>query len=121
MYKKEMNESCSCDKRVKITVTGTGGHSSSPHLARNALIIAGQIIQGINSEIAYQFAADERPTIKPTSLIAGTVGNVIPATAEIQYEYLTFSKESQRLLNKIFREIPVGIAEIHGASCLVVI
>lgn len=103
------------NRKVKITIIGVGGHSSSPHLATNALVVAGQVIKAINSEVAYRFAADQRPEVIPVSLSSGTASNIIPAKAEIQYELMVHGEENSQILYRIFNEIPLVITRIHGA------
>lgn len=106
-------------KEVRITITSTGGHSSSPHLAVNALVIAAQAVKAINAELVYRFAPDNRPGVLTKALKSGTAGNIIPAKAEIIYFYTAQDGDSCKKLDRIFTDIPNQIAGLFGAECRV--
>ena len=104
-------------KIARITITSAGGHSSSPHLAANTLIIAAQAIKVINTAVLCRFAPDHRPWVVVKSLKGGTVCNIIPAETVITYSFTAQDEADSIKLDRIFEDIPKHIAGLFGAEC----
>lgn len=67
----------------EITVTGKGGHGSTPHTANNPLLPASDLVDAISMIPAMKCGPLDNATVSVTYLHSGThgVANVIPETA----------------------------------------
>ncbi len=85
-----------------VKIQGKGGHSSTPHLCIDPLLIANQLYTALNLLAGRE--TDPRETVALTVGKAGggTASNVIPDTAEIAVGVRTFNREArQHMLQRV--------------------
>ena len=68
---------------LDITVTGKGGHASTPYLARDPIPVAAEIIQSLQTFVTRRIDTFDPVVITITYVRAGTTNNVIPETAHL--------------------------------------
>ena len=71
-------------------IFGRGGHGAHPHLTIDPVVIAAHLIVDLQSIIARELEPGDPAVITVGSLVAGTVGNVIPDTATLLGTVRTF-------------------------------
>lgn len=100
-------------REFKLTITGKGGHTGTPHLSIDPIIAAAEVIQGVQ-----KIQTREINPLKPTSIMfgkmtAGTSNNVIPGRAvlegTIRYLYKVNSEEENPVIH--FERIVKGICD----------
>jgi amidohydrolase len=101
---------------ITITVTGKGGHSSTPELCIDPVLVGAEIVTAVQSIIARNLDPLEPLVISITTFHAGEASNVIPQTAVMTGTVRSFSKEMQDFAERRIREIAVNIARAHGAE-----
>lgn len=80
-------------RAFRVQVTGQQGHSSRPDLAANALVAAARIAAFVDDLAVRQAGQVHPPFVPPyttfnvASLHAGSAVNIIPAAAELVFEY----------------------------------
>lgn len=80
-------------RAFRVVVTGEQGHSSRPDLAANAAVAAARIATFVDNLAARQATEDHPPFLPPYTtfnvglLQAGSAINIIPASAELWFEY----------------------------------
>ncbi len=85
-----------------IDIEGKAGHSSTPHLATNAIEVAARIISAVSQYCAYSMNAQDNFVLVPTILKSGNRGNIIPGEAQLQYNIRAFDeKVAYKLLTNI--------------------
>jgi len=97
-----------------VTVRGTGGHGSAPHLARDPVLAACEMALALQTYLTRSVDPLEPAVLTVGSFHAGTRRNVIPETASFDATIRTFSQEVR---DKIAREtvrVCEGIAAAHG-------
>jgi amidohydrolase len=101
--------------RFTITVRGSGGHASSPHLALDPVPIAAEILLALQTIRSRRINTFDPMVLSVGSLVAGTASNVIPETAVMQGTVRTTSEDVRERAHELIRQIPAGIAAAHGA------
>ena len=108
----------SADK-IKILITGRGGHASMPHDALDPIPIACEIVSAIQSFVTRRMPVFDPVVVTIARIEAGTTDNVIPETASLLGTIRTLSLENRVSLQTGLRNLAEGIAAAHGASASV--
>ncbi len=97
-----------------VTVRGRGGHGSMPHLAADPVTVAAEIVLALQTAVTRQFDAHDPVVVSVGRIAAGTVDNVIPATAEIDATVRTFSREHHAVAPERLARVAEHVAAAHG-------
>lgn len=100
----------------KFTIKGKGGHGAVPHLSVDPIVIAGQVINNIQSIISRRVSPLESAVISFGSIHGGSSHNVIPNDVEVVGTVRTFSEELRQFIPKCMENILKGVTEYQGAS-----
>lgn len=101
---------------LSIKIEGTGGHGSSPWLAKSPLYAAIDIANAV-STMKSQHNIFEQYVLNLTNLHSGSGPNVIPAEAEMTYSFRHFSDElHDRLIEKL-KIILDYVERSHDVKC----
>lgn len=101
---------------LDVTVKGSGGHGSAPHLARDPNQALAEIVSGLQSMVTRRFSAFDPVIITVGWLSGGERGtsNVIPSTASFGATVRTFSEENLAAVESYSTELVSGIASAFG-------
>ncbi len=99
---------------VDIEIRGVGGHGASPHMTKDPILLASQIILGLQTIISREVNPREAAVITVGSLHSGTKRNIIPDTAYLQLTVRSYSEEVRNQLLTAIRRITEGIAVAAG-------
>lgn len=102
--------------RFKITITGSGGHASMPHSTVDAIIVANQVVSGLQTIVSRNVNPMEPAVITVGRFEAGTKHNVIAETAELEGTIRSQLDGTKALLKKRFFEIVNQITSAMGAE-----
>ncbi|MGA8789459.1 MAG: M20 family metallopeptidase [Paenarthrobacter sp.] len=97
-----------------VTVHGAGGHGSAPHLAKDPVTAAAEMVTALQVMVTRQFDLFDPVVLTVGVLQAGTKRNVIPETARIEATIRTFSEASRRKMMEAVPRLLQGIAAAHG-------
>ncbi|MCL3862472.1 M20 family metallopeptidase [Actinotalea sp. K2] len=106
--------------QLYVTVQGRGGHGSMPHLAADPVTVAAEIVLALQTVVTRQLDAHDPVVVSVGRLAAGTVDNVIPATAELDATVRTFSPEQHAVVPGRLTRAVEHIAAAHGLTADVV-
>ncbi len=101
---------------LEITITGKGGHGSSPWMAVDPVPIAAETVTALQSYVTRRHSVFDPVVITVGKLHAGTAFNIVPATAELSCSVRTLSNET---IEQLAVELPLlaqNIAAAHGAT-----
>lgn len=85
-----------------LTIQGKGGHTSTPHLSIDPLMIANQIYTAANLLMTREVDPKATATLSAGVMKSGTAVNVIPDTALLQMGIRTYDKDARaHLLERI--------------------
>jgi hippurate hydrolase len=102
-----------------ITVKGRGGHASEPYRALDPIPIACEIDQSLQMMITRRIDVFDPAVVTVGKIVAGTVNNIIPETAEIEGTIRAVSESTRRAVHDGIRRVAEGIAAAHDAEVIV--
>ncbi|WP_077797470.1 M20 family metallopeptidase [Streptomyces sp. JHA26] len=102
-----------------ITVTGRGGHGSSPHTAADPVTAACEMVTSLQTMITRTVNALDPAVLTIGSLHAGEARNVIPETAVLRATVRTFSEATRATVRQGVLRTVRGIADAHGVEATV--
>ena len=102
-----------------ITVRGRGGHASEPYRALDPIPIACEIVQSLQTMITRRIDVFDPAVVTVGRIVAGTVNNIIPETAEIEGTIRAVSEGTRRKVHDGIRRVAEGIAAAHDAEVTV--
>ncbi len=105
--------------KLRIVVTGRGGHASMPHDAVDPVPIACEITLALQTFVTRQVNVFDPAVITIGQISAGTTDNVIPDTALLYGTMRTLSAATRQKLHEGLPRLAQGIAAAHGASAAV--
>lgn len=100
----------------RIQISGKGGHGAMPHLSRNPILCAAQIVDGLQI-IRSRWADPVQPfSLSVCSIHGGSACNIIPDTVDLEGTF-RYALESygQDVKEEIIR-IACSIAQAHGCT-----
>ncbi len=99
---------------VDIQVLGVGSHGAAPHLGRDPVQMAAQIVVGLQAIIGREKPPLEAGVITVGAFQAGSKHNIIPEHANLQLTVRANSQETRDLLLASIRRLVRGVALAHG-------
>lgn len=98
---------------VRITITGEGGHASSPYLSRDPIPVAAEIVLAVETAVTRRINVFDPGVITFGALQAGTTNNVIPEKAEMRGTIRAFSEATRDELHAILNRVASNLAAAH--------
>ncbi len=102
--------------RLEIVVQGKGGHGAMPHLARDPIVAAAEIVLSLQTIVSRVIDPLEPAVLSITSIHAGEAFNVIPDKVEMRGTFRTLSDATADLIKTEIRRICDGVAAAHGMT-----
>ncbi|MFI8480117.1 M20 aminoacylase family protein [Pseudomonas sp. NPDC078700] len=103
-------------ERVKINITGKGGHGAMPELTLDPVPVLASLINAIQTIKSRVLAVEEYAVISIGSVQAGTVYNIIPDEASMLISVRTDTTETQQKINNRLVEIVKGHEQTFGVK-----
>ncbi|HKJ26207.1 MAG TPA: M20 family metallopeptidase [Anaerolineales bacterium] len=100
---------------MTIKITGKGAHGASPHLGKDPILAAAQVVNAAQSIVARNVDPMETAVVSITSIHGGTTFNVIPPMVEMQGTIRTFKPEVREIVLRRLREVVNEVAA--GMDC----
>jgi amidohydrolase len=97
-----------------VTVRGTGGHGSSPHLSRDPVPATCEMVVAMQTAINRQVDAFSPVVLTVGSLHAGIRRNIIPEIAEFEATIRTFDGAIRAQVRELATRVCQGVASAHG-------
>jgi amidohydrolase len=102
---------------LKIKVIGRGAHGATPWDSKDPIMIASQIMNGLQTIISRQTDLTKAAAVITIgSFHSGNRGNIIPEIAEMEGTIRTFDKQMQKSLHEKIKLTAEKIAESAGAT-----
>ncbi len=80
---------------LHVTVRGRGGHGSTPHLTRDPVTVAAQLVGDLQTLVTRRFDVFDPVVVTVGTFHAGTRRNIIPDEAEFDATIRSFSAEAR--------------------------
>lgn len=101
---------------VKINIYGKSAHVSTPHLGIDALYIASQVVNSLQSIVSRLSNPLETVLVGIGKLTAGSAYNIVANEAEIEGTIRCFSKDTREKTKQWIVDLVNGIATTFGAK-----
>jgi len=100
-----------------ITVTGRGTHGARPWAGIDPIVVASQIVLGLQTIESRQVDVTNEPSVLTIGMFnAGNRSNIIPDTAELEGTLRTFDPEMRNFIMRRVKETAEAIAQSGGAQ-----
>ncbi|TWA57362.1 hippurate hydrolase [Azospirillum baldaniorum] len=97
----------------EATITGRGGHAAHPHLARDPLVAASEIVLALQSVVSRSVPPLESGVLSVTRFQAGDALNVIPGTVRLGGTCRAHRPEVRQRIEDRLRAILAGVCAAH--------
>jgi amidohydrolase len=102
--------------RFKVTIEGEGGHASKPHQAIDAIVVANQVINSLQTVVSRDVDPLRSAVLTVGKIRAGTRYNAIAQRATLEGTIRTFSPDTKERVKARFHAIVEGVAHSMEAS-----
>ncbi|MCC7372495.1 MAG: amidohydrolase [Chloroflexi bacterium] len=103
----------------RAEIVGLGGHASRPHQAVDPVLIAATCVTTLHTIVSREVDPLQSAVITIGTIQAGTVPNVIPATATMAGSVRTFDQGIREALAQKIERTIVGVARAMGGDATV--
>ncbi|MCI4349775.1 MAG: M20 family metallopeptidase [Thermoplasmata archaeon] len=98
-----------------LTVRGTGSHAAFPHGGADAIVVASEIVLGLQTLVSRARDPLDPVVISVGSVHGGTRHNILPETVTVHGTVRTLSATTRRKMERLLRHRVQHLAESHGA------
>ncbi|WP_370189742.1 amidohydrolase [Qipengyuania sp.] len=99
---------------VDIMVPGVGAHGASPHMGRDPVYIASQIVAALQSIVSREIEPLKPAVITVGAFHSGTKHNIISDRADLQLTVRANDEETRAKLLAAIKRIAVNMGRVHG-------
>jgi amidohydrolase len=103
----------------RIEVAGRGGHASAPHLLRDPLVAAAEVVLSLQQVVARAVDPLATAVVSCTDVRTDGARNAVPSTVTITGDTRSFDPVVQAVLERRVREVAEGVAVAHGTTATV--
>ncbi len=100
----------------ELTIKGVGGHGAMPHLSKDPIVVAADIIGTWQTIVSRRADPIKSAVITVTKIHGGQSTNVIPEEVELAGTARAFLPEVQDLIEASMKQIADGICAAHGVE-----
>ena len=102
--------------RFKVTIEGEGGHASKPHQTIDAIVVANQVINSLQTVVSRDVDPLRSAVLTIGKIRGGTRYNAIAKRATLEGTVRTFSPDTKQTVKERFHAIVDGVAHAMEAS-----
>lgn len=99
---------------VEIIVKGVGGHGSMPHLCKDPIVLASQIVLALQTIVSREVKPGDPAVITIGSIHGGTKSNIISDEVRLQLTLRSYKTETRKHLIASIQRIVKAQAESAG-------
>lgn len=107
----------SSEDDFEIKIKGRGGHASSPHFTVDPMVIAAQIIMGLQTIPSRNENPVDPAVVSCTEIFSDGAHNVIPSTLTILGDARSTTPEAQQIIERRMKEICENTCRAYNAEC----
>src|SRR4051812_38990652 len=97
-----------------VRVVGAGGHGSAPHLTRDPLPVACEMVTALQTLVTRRIDIDDPVVLTVGRFAAGTKENIIPDEAVFEGTVRSFSPGNRATMKETVIHLLEGLAAAHG-------
>ncbi|MGA8302823.1 MAG: M20 family metallopeptidase [Thermoplasmata archaeon] len=99
----------------RLTVYGRGGHAATPHQGPDAIVVASEIVNGIQAIVSRMRDPLDPVVVSVGSIHGGTRHNILPAEVVLEGTVRTFRPATRDLIDRVFHRRVRALAASMGA------
>lgn len=99
---------------IRATVTGRGGHASTPHLSLDPIPTAAELVLALQAAVTRTVDAFDPAVVTITRISGGTTNNIIPEAVELEGTIRTVSAANRERVRELVGRVAAGVAATHG-------
>lgn len=99
---------------VEIVVKGVGGHGSMPHLSKDPIVLAAQIVLALQTIVSREVRPGDPAVVTVGSIHGGTKSNIISDEVRLQLTLRSYKTETRQHLIDSIKRIVKAQAESAG-------
>jgi amidohydrolase len=99
---------------MEIVVKGVGGHGSMPHLCKDPIVLASQIVLALQTIVSREVRPGDPAVVTVGSIHGGTKSNIISDEVRLQLTLRSYKKETRQHLIDSIKRIVAAQAESAG-------
>ena len=99
-----------------IVISGSGGHGARPHHGVDAIVVAAQVIQALQTIPSRKIDPVEPVVVSVGKIEGGTARNIICDRVTLKGTARSLSREAARKIPALLKNITAGVAASAGAS-----
>jgi amidohydrolase len=104
-----------------INIKGPGGHAAAPHVTTDIILVAAQIITGLQQIISRNNNPFNPSVLSITSIQAGNTTNVIPSLVSLKGTLRCMSEDWRKQAHNLINKYITETATTYGAQATVTI
>ncbi len=97
-----------------VRVVGAGGHGSAPHLTRDPIPVACEMVTALQTLVTRRVDINDPVVVTVGKFAAGTKENIIPDEAVFEATIRSFSQANRAMMKPAVLGLLDGIASAHG-------
>lgn len=99
---------------VDIEVRGVGGHGSQPHTTRDPIVVASQIVLGLQTIVSRELKPGTTAVVTIGTIQGGTKRNIISESVKLELTLRAFEEKVMEQMIAAIRRISEGTARAAG-------
>jgi hippurate hydrolase len=99
---------------IDVVVRGVGSHGSMPHLGKDPVVLASEIVLALQTIVSREVKAGDPAVVTVGSIHGGTKHNIIPDEVRLQLTLRSYKTETREKLIASVKRITLGLAEAAG-------
>jgi amidohydrolase len=100
--------------QFNVTIKGIGGHGSTPHAAKDPVVMAAQAIMAYQTIVSRRIDQTEPVVLTVGAVQAGTVNNIIPDSAVLRLSLRWYKPEVRDQMVAMVKQMTDAIAVSYG-------
>ena len=97
-----------------VRVVGKGGHGAAPHLTRDPIPVACEMVLALQTLVSRQVPINDPAVLTVGTFAAGTKENIIPDEAVFAATIRSFSARTRSRMKESVLRLLAGVADAHG-------
>jgi len=107
---------CSSESLFEIAITGQGGHASMPQVGVDAITVAAELVQALQTIVSRKLAPGAGAVVSVTEFLTDGQRNVLPGTATLKGDVRARGEQDRAAIEGFMRQIAQGVAAAHGVQ-----
>lgn len=99
---------------VDIRIRGQGGHGAYPHTTRDPIVLAAQVVLGLQTIVSREVSPLDSAVVTVGSIHGGSKHNIIPDEVRLQLTVRSYKPEVRQKVLSSIRRIAAGMASAAG-------